>query len=166
MVNEYHPQLMVRKNHPGSWCLQPAEPQDGACPIVHGHLQSLPNGFFRFLYTPISIPAGVVENRFFIFWLPFFSLWDLLQKRRTERLRMASNIASCRRWSVVCQHVCRSAKTTCTDVAASSCSLPLPINCNAISGNLHRLPHACTVAVRNAAPPESDNFCSKLFPSL
>ena len=103
---------------------------------------------------------------FSFFGFLFFSLWDLLQKRRTERLRMASNIASCRRWSVVCQHVCRSAKTTCTDVAASSCSLPLPINCNAISGNLHRLPHACTVAVRNAAPPESDNFCSKLFPSL
>ena len=131
--------------------------------LVHGHLQSLLNGFSVFCTRRYRSGRSGEKSIFHFVGFLFFSLWDLLQKRRTERLRKASNIASCRRWSVVCQHVCRSAKTTCTDVAASSCSLPLPINCNAIRGNLHRLPHACTVAVRNAAPPESDNFCSKLF---
>ena len=60
-----------------------------------------------------------------------------------------------------CHAACHAAACRATR-AASSCSLPLPINCNAINGNLHCLPHACTVALRNAAP-EGDNFCSKLF---
>jgi len=46
-----------------------------------------------------------------------------------RRLRATSKTISCTSLSVVCLYVCENAKTTCTDNAASSCSLALPINC-------------------------------------